>query len=631
MAAASLLVACGTASTALATDYTFGDFSNGNLTLTTGDTLSIGSGSGNFTWISYGTESMTARTVDASLATSVTMNVGELRVGGRSNPTSTSTSSIDGRLFLGGSNTITASALVNIGGGGHIFTGIMTAPASSTTLIQTPAMNVGVAMRTSTPIPSVTIGSGASLTLEGLGGGRTALVVGQEANASSGINWSSVGNMDLSAGSASLKLSSLVIGNTPLTGTETGSATGTVTMSTSSLNHLDVSGSGNVIRIGTSAKTDTNANNSTNGTLTIGHLGSNSSITSTDNNTAILIGHTTGTTVRPVTGTLALNGGTVTITTTGAAIAGSNMTSNVTLSGGVTLRAGAASSNWIHSVTNATIGSGGANFDTNGHDLGMAQVFTGVGGLTKAGDGTLILSGSQSYTGATNVSGGTLEIGPTGLINSSSGVTISSGGSLAYNGSTALSTGVTFTSGTLGGTNWSGSLSGLTIGANQTISPGNSPGTANTGSQAWDTSGTYVWEINDADNTAGSDPGWDLLAGTGTLDITATSGSPFTIRVTSLDEFNDRNPVFNFDGSQNYEWLIADFASITGFEISKFAINTSDFDNAFSGTFGIALGGTGPVPGDNSQIYLTYVAVPEPGTLALLAAAGLAAAFRRRR
>ena len=76
--------------------------------------------------------------------------------------------------------------------------------------------------------------------------------------------------------------------------------------------------------------------------------------------------------------------------------------------------------------------------------------------------------------------------------------------------------------------------------------------------------------------------------------------------------------------------MIADFASITGFDATDFNINTSAFANSFTGNFGVSLGGVGAVPGDSSQIYLTYTPVPEPRA-ALLGSLGLIALLRRRR
>jgi len=176
-------------------------------------------------------------------------------------------------------------------------------------------------------------------------------------------------------------------------------------------------------------------------------------------------------------------------------------------------------------------------------------------------------------------------------------------------------------------------LAGLTIGANQTISPGNSPGTAITTSQTWASGGSYLWEINDANGAAGSDPGWDLLSGTGTLTITATDVSKFTIYVTSLTLGNTAGNAANFNSGINQSWLIADFAiPISGFSADKFFINTTNFSNAtipgsfFSVVLGDAISG-----GDNTQLYLTY-AIPEPSTWALITI-GLCAVilFRRRR
>jgi autotransporter-associated beta strand protein len=248
--------------------------------------------------------------------------------------------------------------------------------------------------------------------------------------------------------------------------------------------------------------------------------------------------------------------------------------------------------------------------------------------LSKSGTGMWTLSNTNTYSGATTVTAGTLAVSATGSINNSSGVTII-GGNFRYNATTNLSPAVTFTSGTLSGTNWNGSLSGRTIGAGKTISPGNSPGTATTVAQTWASGGSYLWEINKANGTAGTDPGWDLLSGTGTLTISATVGSEFNLLVTSLTDLNVAGNALGFNDATSYNWLIADFASITGFDTTDFNINTSGFSNTFTGAFGVSLGG-GAMPGDNSQIYLTYTAVPEPGA-ALLGGLGLLALLRRRR
>ena len=67
--------------------------------------------------------------------------------------------------------------------------------------------------------------------------------------------------------------------------------------------------------------------------------------------------------------------------------------------------------------------SAGALIDTNGFDVTVAGNITGnVGGctLTKAGGGTLTLTGSNSYPGETEVTGGTLALTGTGQLSANS-------------------------------------------------------------------------------------------------------------------------------------------------------------------------------------------------------------------
>ena len=72
----------------------------------------------------------------------------------------------------------------------------------------------------------------------------------------------------------------------------------------------------------------------------------------------------------------------------------------------------------FHATTrNITLGSAGGGFDIAdaGNTFTVSKAMSGSGGLTKLGDGTLILSGANSYSGGTTVSGGTLQGDTTSL------------------------------------------------------------------------------------------------------------------------------------------------------------------------------------------------------------------------
>ena len=73
------------------------------------------------------------------------------------------------------------------------------------------------------------------------------------------------------------------------------------------------------------------------------------------------------------------------------------------------------------------IQAGGLSFDTAGSDVGITQVLSGDGGLTKLGGGTLTLAGGGDYLGSTSVAAGILELGNT----LTSDITVNDGGAIA--------------------------------------------------------------------------------------------------------------------------------------------------------------------------------------------------------
>ncbi|MBB5413898.1 outer membrane autotransporter protein [Paraburkholderia sp. HC6.4b] len=81
----------------------------------------------------------------------------------------------------------------------------------------------------------------------------------------------------------------------------------------------------------------------------------------------------------------------------------------------------------------AVLATGGGTFDTNGFDAQFDAPMSGPGSLTKAGSGTLTLTGTGSYLGATNVSAGILRAGAADVFSPASGFKVSAGAVLDLN------------------------------------------------------------------------------------------------------------------------------------------------------------------------------------------------------
>jgi autotransporter-associated beta strand protein len=114
-----------------------------------------------------------------------------------------------------------------------------------------------------------------------------------------------------------------------------------------------------------------------------------------------------GTGTLTLTGTNTYTGGT---TVAGGLInfnAASKFGSGTILLNGGGLQWAAGTSTDISSRLGA-FGNAGAIFDTNGNDVTLASVLSGLGGMTKIGAGALTLTGTNTYSGATTVNAGTL-------------------------------------------------------------------------------------------------------------------------------------------------------------------------------------------------------------------------------
>lgn len=219
---------------------------------------------------------------------------------------------------------------------------------------------------------------------------------------------------------------------------------------------------------------------------------------------------------------------------------------------------------YVGSANNVTLsnpvlsGNGAArNAIVDGHTLTFNALSqdTAGNGFAKGGIGTLRLVGTASYTGATSIS--------------------SNGGTLEVDGDISSSSGVTVNGGVLQGV---GTIPSVTLNASGAIAPGNGVGTITTGNETWNGGAHYAWQINDANGTAGTDPGYDTIAINGTLTLAATSANQFSIDVQSL---SGSTPGDAANLGTSGTWTLATATGgITGFDSSAFSVNTNNLSNS---------------------------------------------------
>ena len=295
------------------------------------------------------------------------------------------------------------------------------------------------------------------------------------------------------------------------------------------------------------------------------------------------------------TGTFTINGGTIDNTSAGSITLSNNnaetWNSGFTFTGTQNLNLGTGA------VSLGTAAGTSRTVTTNANSLTIGGVIsngTTANSLIKAGSGTLVLSGANTYSGTTTVNAG----------------------SLFVNGSTASASAVTANNSgtTLGGSGTiNGSVNVVSSGAN--LSPGASGvGTTailRTGALTLSSGSNFNVDLNNT--TAGT--GYDQASVTGTVSI---NGSNIVVTVGSSFSVGDKFFILLNDGTDLVTGTFAQGTTVTSSSNGDiFSINYAD--NGDGGSVG-------------NDISLTVTAVPEPATyaVAVLTLGALALHQRRR-
>ena len=320
------------------------------------------------------------------------------------------------------------------------------------------------------------------------------------------------------------------------------------------------------------------------------------------------------------TGGVTINGGTFRLGSTGAlnstpgsenAVAfGASSTGNLQLNGQSVTIANLSTSATASIVQNAGAGNQrltvGNSLNLSGTYAGIIQDGGGTLALTKAGTGTLTLSGANTYIGSTLVNAGTLLVN--GTLATGSAVTVSGTATLGGSG------------GTINGT--------VSIGATATLAPGSSssPGALTFGGAVTLAGGsTFAVELNGTPVGTGYDQ--VVLNGSASINLGGSTLSP-TLGVGFTPSFSDSFViVLNQNGSGGRTGTFnglpneGDTVTFSGY-FAQIYYN-ADADSTTSALIALT--------GGNDVVLTNFQPVPEPAHFLLLASAVLGVGFWGRR
>lgn len=316
----------------------------------------------------------------------------------------------------------------------------------------------------------------------------------------------------------------------------------------------------------------------------------------------------------------ALGTGTVTLLNANGNLANLTLTGAAPTLGGLRGTDGTVTINPTDSSATLTVGSNNENTVYLGS---IAQGAGKTGSLAKVGTGTLVLGGVNSYTGATSVTGGTLNM----LSRSnSSAFNVSTAGTLLVN--TVIDSGaINVTSGgTLGG---SGTvLTAVTVQSGGRLSPGNSPGIATYSNLTLESASVFVFELTSNTNLVAARgtafDGVNILTG-GSLSIAngALSNLVFNSTGSTVDWSNtfwdtDRNWLVFSLADANYSGAVPAVSSLS---VDSLGATLGSVRSAASFSYSV----------NGGNVYLNYVAIPEPSTWLLVGLGSFAVLSLRRR